>query len=418
MSMRTDLREIRAVRQAGRAGVAVAAVAVLAAGLGGAPASAAYRASGARAAAGLSHHRPAPFGRVWESWAYDPSHGHSVVLFGGDTGPGTTNAGIALGRTWTWNGTRWRERHLAVVPSPRAGAAMVFDPATHQMLLFGGSQLPGTAGGFLGDTWSWNGSRWTRLHPATSPSARHNADMIYDAARHEVLLFGGYNGGYLGDTWTWNGSTWTRLSTATSPSPRDGDTLVYDPATRTAILFGGFNDGGRLGDTWSWNGRTWTMLHPPASPGILTTSWQGGYDAASGQLVIFGGDFGGPFSDATWTWNGTTWIHLHPARFPAARAYGAITYDRALCRLILFGGSTASGTDPRVLWEWTGTTWQRAPARISEEECEMPGPGITGATMGAGRRAHPAAQAARRRNRLAGEPHVGVVESVPWFRQT
>jgi hypothetical protein len=41
--------------------------------------------------------------------------------------------------------------------------------------------------------------------------------MIYDAADHDVVLFGGYNGQYLGDTWTWDGSTWTQLSTTSSP---------------------------------------------------------------------------------------------------------------------------------------------------------------------------------------------------------
>jgi hypothetical protein len=316
---------------------------------------------GAIAAAARADHRQAvPRGRVWESLAYDPVRGHQVLLFGGDTGPGTTNAGRSLDDTWTWNGKRWRERHLVAAPSRRTGAAVVFDPATHQLLLFGGSRFPGTIGGFLGDTWSWDGSKWTLLHPVTSPSARHNADMIYDAARHEVILFGGYDGRYLGDTWAWNGINWARLHPAASPPPRDTHTLVYDPATRTAILFGGFN-GVRLGDTWSWNGSTWTRLHPATSPGIVSAAWQGAYDVASRQLVIFGGDRGS-FSDATWTWTGTTWIRLHPASSPGPRGYGSMTYDQKLRQLIMFGGSTPR-TDPPVLWEWTGTTWQRSPAR-------------------------------------------------------
>jgi hypothetical protein len=33
--------------------------------------------------------------------------------------------------------------------------------------------------------------------------------MAYDAARQEVVLFGGYRPGVVGDTWTWDGSTWT-----------------------------------------------------------------------------------------------------------------------------------------------------------------------------------------------------------------
>jgi hypothetical protein len=36
---------------------------------------------------------------------------------------------------------------------------MVYDAATRQLLLFGGSRLIGTAGGFYGDTWIWTGFR-------------------------------------------------------------------------------------------------------------------------------------------------------------------------------------------------------------------------------------------------------------------
>ncbi len=310
------------------------------------------------AGAHSGHRQPVPAGRVWESWAYDPAR-HDVVLFGGDAGYQIHGPDIVFGKTWTWNGKKWRQRHPAASPSRRTGAAMVYDGATRQLLLFGGSRFPFTQGGFFGDTWSWNGRTWTRLHPATSPPARHNTDMVYDRARHEVILFGGYNGSYLNDTWSWDGTTWTRLHPATSPSSRDTHSLVYDPASQTAILFGGFN-GIRLADTWSWDGNTWTQLHPATSPGVVSTAWQAAYDGASHQLVIFGGDPGlGTFSNATWAWTGTTWTRLHPAASPAHRAYGSMTYDPALRRLVLFGGSTGE-SDPTAIWEWNGTTWQHA----------------------------------------------------------
>jgi hypothetical protein len=302
-------------------------------------------------------HRPAPVGRVWASWAYDQAR-HEVVLFGGDTGY-QSGPDIVIGTTWTWNGATWVRRHPAASPSPRTGAAMVYDGATRQLLLFGGSRLPFSGGGYLAGTWSWNGATWTRLHPATSPPARHNADMVYDRARHEVILFGGYDGSYLNDTWAWNGATWTQLHPAASPSPRDTHSLVYDPATKTTILFGGFNNDGRLSDTWSWDGVTWTQLHPATSPGVVSPAWQAAYDSASHQLILFGGESeSGAFSSSTWAWDGTTWTQLQPAVSPAQRSYGSLTYDRALHRLVLFGGSTGQ-TDPRTIWEWNGTTWRR-----------------------------------------------------------
>jgi hypothetical protein len=242
---------------------------------------------------------------VWGSWAYDPAQ-HDVVLFGGDTGGDSGSPGLPVGTTWTWDG-RWTEHHPVSSPSARTGAAMVYDPATRQMLLFGGST--GVEDGFQGDTWAWTGRTWRQLHPAAAPAARHNADLVYDAA------------------------------------------------TRTVILFGGFG-GGRLADTWSWNGSSWTQLHPARSPGADTLAWQAAYDPASRQLVAYGGDFGGPFGQATWTWNGRTWTRLHPPASPGPRGYGTMTYDPALGRVLLFGGSTP-GTRPLGIWEWNGSTWQR-----------------------------------------------------------
>ncbi len=46
--------------------------------------------------------------------------------------------------------------------------------------------------------------------------------MTYDAATGTVLLFGGrVNGTVLSDTWSWDGTTWTQLTPATSPAARD-----------------------------------------------------------------------------------------------------------------------------------------------------------------------------------------------------
>ena len=306
----------------------------------------------------LPPHPVTLLGRTWDSWAYDPAE-HEIVMFGGSSAPGS---GSVYGGTWTWNGRAgaWAEQHPARSPSPRTGAAMVWDPATRQLLLFGGSQLAGTAGGFLDGTWTWDGQTWRRLHPADSPSARHNADMFYDGAMHEVILFGGYNGAYLRDTWAWNGQTWRQLHPAASPSARDTESLVYDPDSRTAIMYGGLSASrGRLSDTWSWNGTTWTRLHPATSPGAVGAAWQAAYDGASHQVILFGGD-AGDYSQDTWIWTGWTWQLLHPSAFPIPRAYGAMTYDRPLQRVVLFGGINAI-TDPVNLWEWNGVTWQKLP---------------------------------------------------------
>jgi hypothetical protein len=305
---------------------------------------------------GVLSQQTLPQGRNWDSWAYDPAQ-RDIVLFGGNRGTGPWPAGRVLGDTWTWKAGCWTRQDPATSPAPRQGAAMAWDPATHQLLLFGGGSDSANPQ-FFGDTWTWNGTTWTQLYPATSPPPRHQADMVYDAAMHEIILFGGHGtDAYLNDTWAWNGTTWTQLQPATSPSPRDTDSLVYDPATKTAILYGGYNNG-RLGDTWSWNGTTWTQLNPAQSPGVVSPVWQAAYDPARGQPLLYGGDLSlaGPYSQATWAWNGTTWVRLHPVLSAGPRGYGAMTYDPATKRVVLFGGNNGT-LNPHSVWQWTGTTW-------------------------------------------------------------
>lgn len=297
-----------------------------------------------------------PAGRAWPSFAFYPPQ-QELVEFGGSKGSSNI-----FGDTWTRTASTWTKHTPATSPSARTGASMVYDPATKQLLLFGGGATP--SGPFNGDTWTWDGTTWTQLHPATSPPGREFGDVVYDAATKTVVLFAGWHGSYLDDTWSWNGTNWTQLSPAASPSGRDSDDFVYDPATGTAILFGGFRGTGYVpGDTWSWDGTTWTQLNPPASPGKDVFAWQGAYDAASGQLLLFGGDIGKtkPSLDGTWQWTGTTWTQLSPATSPPGRGYGSMTYDPGTKQVILTGGRSTGTTTtyPTTTWAWTGSTWSQ-----------------------------------------------------------
>ena len=78
---------------------------------------------------------------------------------------------------------------------------------------------------------------WTQKSPA-SPSSRSLHAMAYDAARGQVVLFGGYGGGFRNDTWVWDGTTWAQKSPATSPSSRYGHAMAYDAARGQVVLFG------------------------------------------------------------------------------------------------------------------------------------------------------------------------------------
>ncbi len=135
----------------------------------------------------------------------------------------------------------WTKQATAVHPRARAFESMAYDAATGTVVLFGGY---GPRGALADDgTWTWDGTTWTQQHPATSPPARLDASMAYDAATGTMVLFGGYRYGVvLGDTWTWDGTNWTKQHPATSPTARSGAAMAYDAATGTVVLFGGYSD--------------------------------------------------------------------------------------------------------------------------------------------------------------------------------
>ncbi len=53
---------------------------------------------------------------------------------------------LTAGDTWTWNGTTWTQLHLRASPPAGSGQVMAYDPATGNVVLFGGlyhGKLPG-----------------------------------------------------------------------------------------------------------------------------------------------------------------------------------------------------------------------------------------------------------------------------------
>ena len=236
-----------------------------------------------------------------------------MVLFGG------SGASSDLADTWTFNGTTWTRLSPATSPPARDSASMAYDPATGNMVLFGGEDNSAN----LADTWTFNGTTWTRLSPATSPPARWYASMAYDPASGDILLFGGSaSSGDLSDTWTFNGTTWTQLSPATSPPARDSASMAYDPADADIVLFGGSASSGDLSDTWTFDGTTWTQLSPATSPPARDSASMA-YDQVTGDIVLFGGEDNSANLSDTWTFVQSTVTLTQGSPISALVAYGA-----------------------------------------------------------------------------------------------
>jgi uncharacterized protein (TIGR03437 family) len=232
-------------------------------------------------------------------------------------------------------------------PQARAYHAMTYDSAREQVVLFGG--WDGGNPGLLNDTWTWNGRIWTQTRPASAPSPRRGAEMVYDGARREVVLFGGEGpNGLTNETWVWDGTEWQQRRPAASPGARRFHKMAYDAARRQVVLFGGEAADGAgvqfLNDTWVWDGSNWTQKNPVDSP-TPRSAHAMAYGVARGRVVLFGGWRGvsAAYWSDTWEWNGDSWTLMRVRNTPAGRYGHAMVYDNRNGGFLVYGGMCADG---------------------------------------------------------------------------
>jgi hypothetical protein len=239
------------------------------------------------------HPAQSPPANTIVSSAYDAISGDFVVLVYGASGG---QAYLDLS-TWLWDGQSWRE---ATGTSPRVSAGQAaYDKASHRIILFAMADDGGAA-----QTWAWDGSTWSLLSPAISPIARFNSAMVADPATNEILLFGGANGAtgeVLGDTWTWDGTQWVKLAPKTSPPPRQETTIAPFSRQGKSILVGGLGASGvALDDAWQWDGTAWSAI-PSLGANCCSVAIDDGT-----EVVVFGGG-SDHATNQIQSWNGTAW---------------------------------------------------------------------------------------------------------------
>ncbi len=287
--------------------------------------------------------------------------GKRVILFGG------ADATQVRGDTWGWDGQRWSLLDTAG-PEPRTFPAMTYDSLRKRVVLFGGNRVlfgkTPDDNRYLRDTWEWDGEGWKRVSDS-GPPPRAEAAVAFDSKRRRVVLFGGYNrvGGEihrLGDTWEWDGSEWMEIRVE-GPSPRNGAAQVYDDALERVVLFGGSTDAGVSAETWEWDGRFWRANHAAVTEGRFNSVLA--YDAGRAKVIRFGGRFSGkPFGD-TWEYDGQVWTRLSSSG-PSPRNHTAMAYDGRRARVVLFGGHNFGVREEGVdvfgdTWEWDPDGWVR-----------------------------------------------------------
>ncbi len=253
------------------------------------------------------------------SVAYDPST-HQVIMFGGFNN--STSKGYFTSTTWLLNGNSWTKVNPHNHPAPRIDAAMVYDPKTHQLLLYGGwglspDQYSVTVGVHVKpptivayhDTWEWTGSNWKRLHPKSHPvegpvplggngavelgiSALPSVLSAYDTALGAPVVLvsdGTTDQNYL---WKWTGSNWLPIATTwmprldlrgyhptsrvpQSPNPEGGylAAMAYDPVTSQLIVVGTARPGFAVPSSINYQSfRTWIFHLSGSPPSSSTTS--------------------------------------------------------------------------------------------------------------------------------------------------
>jgi uncharacterized protein (TIGR03437 family) len=326
--------------------------------------------AGAQTAANWTYRLPlnSPQAREYHTMVYDSARGQ-ITLFGGAySAPDVEVGGIssltylALNDTWVWDGANWAQKSPLTRPPARVYHGMAYDAARSQVVVFGGT-TSGFSPAAISDTWVWDGVNWAQKSPPIFPPARMGHAMAYDSVHHEVVLFGGISAGYnptdLNDTWVWDGANWTQKFPKTSPPARSLHAMAYDSGHGQLVLFGGIvnlKSGPALGDTWVWDGANWTQKAPQASPPAQYAHALA-YDSAHGQVLL-----SGMFTTAaniTWVWEGSNWIQKTPITSPSARLRFAMAYDSAHGQAVLCGGAVfhlapGGASGPPTLW---GDTW-------------------------------------------------------------
>ena len=284
-----------------------------------------------------------PPARIHPCMDYDPIN-ERVIMFGGGTMSGVH------GDTWmyVYSANTWTPIQSIPNPPARNDGAMIYDPVSNCMILFGG-----WLGMILGrgdDTWIFNCTtdEWTEVSPEVSPSPRSSANMVYDSTNNIVILFGGYGevDPHTEDTWCYSltENTWTEMSPATHPCGRYGHCMIYDPIHNRTILFSGNSDDGMNPDLWEYNftADSWTELS--VNPHPLGRKWGTiVYDPDEHRGILFGGDCNDPeFVNDTWAFNcsSSEWEVQDPEQSPCVRANAGLAYDSTNDLIVLFGGQS------------------------------------------------------------------------------
>lgn len=226
-------------------------------------------------------------------------------------------------------------RATGVEPSPRALAAIAWDPGSKLYVLFGGDHLDY----LTNDTWLFDpaGPRWTLRRPPSAPPPRANATLT--AVDGKIVLKGGYT--YTSSTsycgaqyrsladgeWTYDVASNTWSGAGVSP-----DTRVYRTGRLHPDAFLVAPEGTTDETLRSLPANEWVSMNPPVLPALnrdwgtavydpdrrLILRWSGGHSAHGGSDVL-------QYHTTTNRWELTM-----PVEFPLGQLYSNTEYPEGV----------------------------------------------------------------------------------------
>jgi N-acetylneuraminic acid mutarotase len=185
-----------------------------------------------------------PPARWGSMMVYDPA-ADRILLYGGtDLNDGST----VLGDLWAYDyeSNSWTALHPRVSPAPHHFPVLEYVPTIDRVVLFGGFQQ-GFASLF-NDTWAYDyrRNRWVNLRPKNPPAPRAYHYMAFDPASNQIVLFGGIlhpsdqpDETTINETWTYSVSrnAWMQVFPDGAPGPRAWHAMSHTGGP--VVLFGG-----------------------------------------------------------------------------------------------------------------------------------------------------------------------------------
>lgn len=280
--------------------------------------------------------------------AFDPET-NSVILNGGVCADSATTE-----ETYSWDGTKWTKLDIKTVLDRTFGAGVAYDPTTRTLFQYGGTIAFG--GSHIG-TIAFHGGDWASLTDTFSPAPRSLPVVFNYPGNDVVYVYGGHDEtGGNEELWTYSNATWTQITgDANKPTLCDNPLGAYDSDRKVYEIVCA------AGNVFEFNGTTWTNKKDMKDKPPIRRLGNLSYDPTLKKTVLFGGYDDADFLNQTWLWDGTVWTRVKK-NLPPPRAQAVMWYDATMKKTLVYGGVGRQDANSRVerfadMWSFDGTGW-------------------------------------------------------------